>query len=347
MNILMIGVYNIDNYSRGRVLYKGLIKNNVNVDLYLPRGRLKYFYIIKRLLNKNYDFVLVNGKICFFISKLLKLIHKRPIIFDVFISDYDNLVNDRKLVKKDSVRSKLLWLIDQYSCKFADYVILDTYEHINYFVKEFGLNRNKFQRVFVGSDENIFHPMNKSKSKRFIVYFQGTFIPLQGIEYIIKSAKLLEDYNDIEFNIVGYGQTFNEILKLSQEINLRNVKFFGHKRLEELPSYIANADICLGIFGKTGKAKRVIPNKVFEYIAMKKPVITGDTPAIKELITNKKNCILCEIGNEKSLANAILKLKNNDELREKLAKDGYLLFKKKSSSKLIGKKIISIIKGIN
>ena len=347
MNILMIGVYNIDDYSRGRVLYKGLIKNKVNVDLCLPRGRLKYFYIIKRLLNKNYDFVLVNGKICFFISKLLKLIHKRPIIFDVFISDYDNLVNDRKIVKPNSLRSKLLWLIDKYSCKIADHIILDTYEHINYFVKEFGLNRNKFQRVFVGSDEDIFYPRKKIKSKEFIVYFQGTFIPLQGIEYIIKSAKLLENYNDIEFNIVGYGQTFNEVLKLSQEINVKNVKFLGHKKLEELSSYIANADICLGIFGKTGKAKRVIPNKVFEYIAMKKPVITGDTPAIKELITNKKDCILCEIGNEKSLANAILELKNNDELRSKLAKDGYLLFKKKSSSKLIGKKIISIIKGIN
>ncbi|MEM2956636.1 MAG: glycosyltransferase family 4 protein [Candidatus Pacearchaeota archaeon] len=346
----MLGHYSLEEYSRGRILYKGLKKNNVDVQIFLPKGKFKYFKIAKRILKKNYDVIIATGVTTLFVVKVITKIFniKKQIIFDAFISNYDTLVFDRKLVKKDSLKAKLLWLFDKYSCELADKAIVDTHEDREYFINEFSLKKEKFYVIPIGADDELFYPMEKNKreeDKEFNVTFVGNFIPLQGVEHIVKAAKFLENEN-IKFNLIGSGQTFNEMQKLSQKLGVRNIKFLGFKPIEKIPSFIANADICLGIFGITDKAKRVIPNKVYEAIAMKKPLITGNTPAIRRFFRDKENCILCEIGNPTAIANAILLLKNNPNLREKIAEEGYKLFKENFCNDVIGKKLKMYIQNI-
>ena len=99
----MIGVYDVNGYSRGRILYKGLLKNKVQVDLFLPRHKLKYISIIKKILSSNCDIILVTGKVCFYLVKSLRLLYRKQVVLDVFISDYDNLINDRKLIRRNSM----------------------------------------------------------------------------------------------------------------------------------------------------------------------------------------------------------------------------------------------------
>lgn len=132
--------------------------------------------------------------------------------------------------------------------------------------------------------------------------------------------------------------------KLSKSLSLKNVKFIGRVSYDELPEYLINADICLGIFGNNKKAKRVVTNKVYEILAMGKPLITGNSEASREILKNKENAILCEMGNPKSLASAILELKNDENLRNKIAKNGYILYKDNFTPKIIGKNVINIIK---
>jgi len=105
---------------------------------------------------------------------------------------------------------------------------------------------------------------------------------------------------------------------------------------QELPRRIAEADVCLGIFGTTDKARRVVPNKVYEALAMAKPVITGDSPAAREVLVGGENALLCEMGNARALAQAILLLKRDRALRERIAQGGYASFRQKFSPKAIG-----------
>ncbi|RLF99728.1 hypothetical protein DRN58_04625 [Thermococci archaeon] len=87
------------------------------------------------------------------------------------------------------------------------------------------------------------------------------------------------------------------------------------------------------------ESKIVIRLKSFSILVlvMKKPIVTGDTPAIREFFRDRENSLLCEIANPDAIADAILELKDNPELREKIAKNGYKLFKEKFSIKGIGK----------
>ena len=93
---------------------------------------------------------------------------------------------------------------------------------------------------------------------------------------------------------------------LARELHLRNVTFLPFVPLPQLPSLIHSADLCLGIFGTSEKARRVIPHKVLDAIACGVPVITADTPAIRERFANNPLVHLVPAGNAQELARRIL-----------------------------------------
>lgn len=334
-------------YARNSVIINGLNRNNVDIILCADNSKNSFLRYIKVLLkfflnrHKKYDLVFVG----FFGQPLVLLIKrfvKKPIILDAFLSAYDTLVFDKKKVREGSMLAKLLYYLDKRSCQLADLVLLDTNEHITYFVEKFNLPMEKFMRVFIGAEDKIFYPRRSKKSDKFLIEFHGGFIPLQGVQYIIKAAKILENEKDIHFNIVGNGQTFKHDNDLAKKLHLNNLSFLGQKDLLDIPKFIAECDVGLGIFGDTEKTKRVIPNKAYEIIAMKKPLITSDTKASRELFTDHKNVLFCEPANPKSLADSIVYLKKNKRLKERIAQNGYLLFKEKCCPTVIGKEISNI-----
>ena len=155
---------------------------------------------------------------------IVKLFTRKPIIFDAYMSAYDTMALDKKKVRKGSILARLFHFLDRKSCQLSDAVLLDTKAHIDYFVNEFNIPLKKFRRVFIGADDDVFYPVKKER-KDFDVEFHGNFIPLQGVECIIKAAKLLDKHKDIRFEVIGDGQTFNKNLSLVKKLNLKNVKF--------------------------------------------------------------------------------------------------------------------------
>ena len=74
-------------------------------------------------------------------------------------------------------------------------------------------------------------------------------------------------------------------LALIEKLQPTNIEMVGRLPLAQIPLEIASATLCLGVFGTTDKARRVVPNKVFECVAVGRPVVTGDTPAIRRTKT--------------------------------------------------------------
>lgn len=345
LTVCYFGTYTSE-YSRNSILISGLKKNGVDViecrtDL---RGFFKYINLIKKhwKMKKKYDVIIVGfqGVQAVILAKFLT---RKTIIFDAFASLYDSMVMDRKSVKAGGFVARYYWWLDKISMTLADIVLFDTNEHIDYASNEFGIKKQKFRRIFVGADTNIFYPIKKkNNSEKFKVLFYGSFLPLHGIDYIVKAAKLLEKEKDIVFEIVGWGPEKEKIIELFNHLKPENLFFIGGLDKGLLREKIGEADLCLGIFGNTDKTKRVIPNKVYECIAMRRPVVTADTPAIRELFKDDE-LMLVKIADHVSLANAIMFLKNNSELANSIAQKGYQKFLKFATPDILGKQLLEII----
>ncbi len=305
---------------------------------------LKLLLIHRKL---NYDIMIIPWRGIITLP-LAKLIHKKPIIYFPAFSIYDTLVNDRKKIKPQSVKAKFVHFVDKLACKWADKVILESTEEINYFIQEFNLQKDKFSRLPLPADESIFYPQpEKETQNEFIVLFFGSFIPLHGIETIIEAAILLKKFKDISFIICGDGQTRPNIEKIIEKNNLENVHLLGIVSKEDLINYIKKSDVCLGIFGSTIKAQKVLTNKVSQILASKKPLITMESPTAKESNLNSgENCILVPPASPEKLSEAILCLKNDTNYHKQIALSGYQTYKEYLSMNVVGKKLIVIIKDI-
>lgn len=346
MRVCYFGIYN-PNYSRNKILISGLRVNGVEViecNTTLV-GFKKYLDLIRKhwRLRNDYE-VMVIGFPGQQLVLLAKLLSRKPVILDAYLSLYDSLVYDRQQYSSRSLKAKYLWLIEWLACQLADKVLLDTNIHIQYFVETFKVSSKKFWRIFIGADDKIFYPRPQLKEvKEFLLHFHGTYIPLQGVSYIIEAANILRKEKVI-FQLVGNGQEYNKVKKLVKDLALEKVvRLIDYQLPEKLAEYVSQANLCLGIFGDTAKAKRVIPNKVYEYLAMKKPVITGDSVAIREVFKENNELAWCGMADAQSLANKILELKGNSALREKLAENGYGFYQKNFCPQALGRDLKNIL----
>ncbi|OGY50280.1 MAG: hypothetical protein A3J65_04595 [Candidatus Buchananbacteria bacterium RIFCSPHIGHO2_02_FULL_45_11b] len=323
-------------YTRNRILLKGLPRNQVKVIKVNDRSaKLAKFFKLWRMHRKiknDYDlmFVAFQGQLIMPLAWLLARLNKKKIVFDAIFSIYDSVVLDRKEVSPRTFRAKYLHFLDWLACRLADIVIVHTKFHKEFFIEEFGLkNRaDKIVTLYVGADNELLFPRPElaPKADPFVVHFHGSYIPAQGLEHvIIGAAKILKEEN-IVFNLIGRGQSYQEVKNKAAEWQLNKVNFIKPVPYRVLGKYMNQSDVCLGSFGVSPKITRVVPLKVFEALACGRALITARTPAILELLTEGENCLLTEMGEPQDLAEKILYLKNNPAVKEKIAKNGYDLF---------------------
>ena len=362
MKICVFGGYD-SNYSRSKIIIHGLKLNNIHISEckaesyigfkpsinYFKNLLINYKNLIKNYEFKDFDFIFVayppSLERYIFLAKILSI--NKPIMYDPFISLYNTFVYDRKLYKPNSIQANFLYFYEKQSYKLSNILLSDTKSHGLFYKKLYQLKNINLKTLYLGSDNRIFYPRNSAdRNTQFTVGFYGRYILLQGVEYIFDAAKILENYKEIEFEIVG-GKKGNEyyekMMKYFKKKELKNVSLVPEVSLEELPNFISRSDVQLGIFGGTIKSKIVIPNKVFTAIAMRKPVITANTVAVKEVFTNQENIFLCDAMDGKSLAKSILTLYFDKKMRNNIATNAFKLYSRKFTPKQLGLNLINIL----
>lgn len=336
-----------------------LILRAVELKLACIRLLLKYAFTVGR-----YEVMLVGyiGHFDMPLAWLLTRFPRRPLVFSPLISLYDTLVDDRRSIAEGTLMSRLLRWLDRQACAKADLVLLDTEAHIDYFVQAFNLPRKRFARVFVGAvepdapedvnGEGVSGPDTyggtpavspPSEDAPFRVLFVGKFIPLHGLPFMLEAANRLKDVPEIVFHFVGSGQLTDEIHETARRLNLENVRFTDWIPYEQLHRFLQGWGVCLGIFGTSDKAVRVIPGKVFVALSAGKAVITADSPAIRELLADRESAILCRRGDPEALAGAIRRLHGDRELLRRIAEAGSRVFRDHASTEQIGRSASAVL----
>jgi glycosyltransferase involved in cell wall biosynthesis len=276
-----------------------------------------------------YDVLIVGypGQMDVLLARLLSWWRHRPLVWDIFMSIY-LIAAERGLAMRSRAGTYLLRVLEGLACRLPDLLILDTDEYVAWFQSTYGLPASRFRLVPTGADDRIFHPLpgHEPAAERFRVLYYGTFIPNHGVEYIVEAARLLADAGGIWFELIGDGPERLKAQAIVQRHDLSSVEFVGWLERGELLQRIASADLCLGAFGATPQSLMTVQNKIYEGLATARPVLTGDGPAIRRLLTHGEHVYLCPRANPEALADAIRLLRSNSDLRRRLAENGHRVF---------------------
>jgi glycosyltransferase involved in cell wall biosynthesis len=99
---------------------------------------------------------------------------------------------------------------------------------------------------------------------------------------------------------------------------------------------LGGADVCLGVFGAQEQARITVPNKVYEGLALAKPVVTRDSPPARRQFRDGEHVLFVPPEDPPALAAAILRLREDDGLRARLSACGHRLFRARYTTKRLG-----------
>ena len=161
-------------------------------------------------------------------------------------------------------------------------------------LSDYKIDKSKFKMIENGVDLNMFKaqgselqiPSDLISIVKPIIGFVGSigkWIDLELYKYLLKN------FPDYSFVMIGLNERKQEIALCEQH---KNFYYLGLKSQHDVPKYINNFDVCLMPFNQTRIAKSLLPQKMFQYLAMGKPVVSSFIPTLepfKEILSIAEN----------------------------------------------------------
>ncbi|MGD8641034.1 MAG: glycosyltransferase family 4 protein [Gammaproteobacteria bacterium] len=222
----------------------------------------------------------------------------------------------------------LEWL-EMFAYRKADRIVPVTNAFKDYMVAK-GIAEDKIHVIKNGVDLSFYDPVLVSNpltrelevDNKFVVSYFGTHGMAHNLETILYAADQLRDYRDIVFMMVGDGAERKKLLQLRDEMQLDNVIMLEQQPKQQMPYLWQLSNVSLVLLKKSRLFKTVIPSKIFESMAMQKPVILGVEGESSEIINDANAGFTIEPENDGELAEKVLRLYNDSELCHMMGKNG-------------------------
>ena len=208
---------------------------------------------------------------------------------------------------------RLVAATEQASIRFAHRTITCTEQMRAAFVAR-GAPADRIDVVLNASDEQVFdagrHPPAPRRPDRFTLICHGAIEHSYGLDTLVRAAALVRDeIPGLRIAIYGDGTYRRELQRLGAELGLDGALWMsdGWAPIDDLVGAIADADA--GVVAMRRNAFRDLThcNKMFDFIAMRRPVIVSRTRAVEEYFGDDA-FVLFQSGDEHDLARAIREL---------------------------------------
>ncbi len=280
--------------------------------------------------------------ISFFPAKTYSIFKKAPIVLNV-----DDLwpedIYMLGLIKEGSFIGKIAETFAAIAYTKSKAITPISPGYIKVIHGKYGIPIKKIHVVRAGVDTTKFKAKRKSrktKDKKFKVVYSGAFSPAYDFDQVLKAAKLLEEFSDVQIILQGRGELLCYVKKMKGRFKLKNVKIIGRVlKREDVARLLSNADALLLPLRDFGKPYLGISSKLYEYQAMGKPIICCAEGCPSEYVRETQSGITVRPGDYKQLAKAILLLKDNPNLAKKLGENGKKFVASNLTLKSIGTKI--------
>jgi len=223
----------------------------------------------------------------------------------------------------------ILERIETFMYTHADHIVSLTHAFKRHIMGR-GVTSGSISIVTNGADLDQFKPIEGTNEveerygfkDKFVVSFIGTHGMAHALDTVLRAAEILKDQKEVLFLLVGDGAERDRILKEKETLGLENVLMLGQQEKRLMPHFIAASNACMVLLRKSDLFKTVIPSKIFEAMAMERPIIQGVEGESKGII-EKAECGICiEPENEQELADAVLTLYKDAGLCQRLASNG-------------------------
>ena len=178
-------------------------------------------------------------------------------------------------------------------------------------------------QLFDSSIDGLEVKNNIGMKDNFIVSYIGTHGLSHALDRVLETAKILQTHYNIQIVFIGEGAEKSNLLKQAEDLKLHNVRFLNQISKEELPYYYAASDLVLVTLRNLPLFRSVIPSKIFEIMAMAKPIlISVEGESCKLVVEEARAGLAVKPENPEDLARYILQLKSNPEQMRNLGENG-------------------------
>lgn len=158
----------------------------------------------------------------------------------------------------------------------------------------------------------------------FLLLYAGIIGHAQGLEVILQAASMLSDQPKVKFLLVGSGPVRDTLLKMKESMGLENLFFYPNRPKAEVIPIIRAADVAIIPLRRLDLFKGAIPSKIFENLALRKPILLGVEGEARTLIIDEgKAGWAFEPGNATELAEKIRYLLDHKVLLKEAGDHGF------------------------
>ena len=155
-----------------------------------------------------------------------------------------------------------------------------------------------------------------------IIGYAGHLYPWKGVDVLLRALSALPDARGLIVGGFEAEPDLTQLRRLSVELGLRDrVTFTGLVRPSEVPRLLRDAAVLvLPNRATTVSARYTSPLKLFEYLALGKPIVASDLPALREVLRDQENAILVPPDRPLALAAALREVLDDPALAERLGR---------------------------
>ena len=274
------GAYKIFKEANITLIRPGMIKVPI-----LDMASIFYFHgkeINRQIQEFKPDIIIAFGILNAYIGMQKAKKHGIPFIY--YLIDHLHTLLPNELTRRTAEQ------FEKQTIKGADRIFVIN-KGLKEYAVEMGGNTNKISVISAGVDLEKFNPQVDGslirkkygiKKDDILLFFMGWIYDFSGMKEVAESLATTDNEN-IKLMIVGEGDLYKPLLKMKSEKNLdKKLILTGRIPFEEIPKHVAAADICLLPAYKNETMMNIVPIKIYEYMAMGKPVIATNLPGIQK-----------------------------------------------------------------
>ena len=318
-------------------------------------GYLSYTFssLVKSLMLKKIDIVIITSPSIFvgISAMILTKIKKIPFILEVRDLWPESAVATGVLNNK--ILLNMLYWLEYKLYKSAKTIVVLTPAFKENIEKRFPEFIGKINIITNGADFSIMDGNDKANeirekynwnNKKIFAYF-GAHGLANDLIQVVEVANKMKKNEDIQFVLIGDGMQKKMLQEKAKKYSLTNLQFIDSVPKQEVVDYINASDICMAILKKVDTFKTVYPNKIFDYMSCKKPILVTIDGITRELIEESNCGLYSEPENINDFEKVVLKYaKMSDEDLSELGNSGFKYVKEYFDREKLAERYIEVIK---